>query len=67
MKKSDLQGMKLTLPNIIDILERATLMVRDAEDADLLMCIGNTGSGKSTLLAALIYGPDMMQVKTVER
>ena len=59
--------MKLTLSNIIDTLEKACRLVKGVEDADLLICIGNTGSGKSTLLASLIYGPEKMVVETIEK
>jgi len=67
LRRQDVVDLTISLPNIIATLERACLSVQGAEDADLLICIGNTGSGKSTLLASLIYGVDQMRVETKER
>ena len=54
--KQDIAQMQLSLKNIKETLEKASRLVKGVENADLLVCIGNTGCGKSTLLASLIYG-----------
>ena len=58
--------MKLDLSNIVTCLKRACQMVKGVENADLLICIGNTGCGKSTLLASLIHGPKSMMEEVIQ-
>lgn len=67
LKKDEIKGLKLTLKNIVDSVERACHMVKGVKDQNLLICIGNTGCGKSTLLAALIYGTSKMKIQTIEK
>ena len=37
-----------------------------ANDANLVVAIGNTGSGKSTMLSSIIFGPDSLHVTDIE-
>ena len=37
-----------------------------ANDADIVLAVGNTGCGKSTMLTSLIDGPNTLQTKILK-
>lgn len=56
--------MSKSLVSIVSTLKDAFNQFEAADDAEIVLAIGNTGCGKSTMLTSLVDGPNSLQVKT---
>ena len=57
--------MSLDLKNLVECLQQIFGMLTMFKNKDLVIPIGFTGSGKSTLMTSLVYGPEMLERKTL--
>ena len=58
--------MYCNLKNIVIILEKAFLNLKQLENKDIILAIGNTGCGKSTMLTSLMYGPQSLKLQKID-
>ena len=64
--KESLKDKELNLVNLAMALKLVFDELEAAENADLVLAVGNTGCGKSTMLSSLIYGPGHLMEITKE-
>lgn len=62
----DIKKMHLTLPNLVKCVQHLIQKVKQVEDLDIVIVLGDTGSGKSTMLNSLVFGPKSLALKTIE-
>ena len=55
-----------TLQNLIEVLQTFYETLPQSGFNDLVTAFGMTGCGKSTMFSALIYGPNKLQLNTIE-
>ena len=55
-----------SLVTLVETLTKAFQQFEAAENADIVLAIGNTGCGKSTMLSSLVDGPSSLQIKTIK-
>lgn len=56
--------MECTLVNLAMVLKKVFERLNAAENADLVLAIGNTGCGKSTMLTSIVFGPGHLEEVT---
>lgn len=56
----------LDLQSLHFFLEKAFAYVDIVRGGSTIIALGNTGCGKSTMLTSLIYGPEALEVKTIQ-
>lgn len=59
--------MPFTLENLILVLDQIYGQLEVAKDADLILAIGSTGCGKSTMMTSLVFGPNALEIKTINK
>jgi Tfp pilus assembly pilus retraction ATPase PilT len=57
LDKDTLKQMDCNLVNIAMVLKLVFEQLNAADNADLVLAIGNTGCGKSTMLTSIVFGP----------
>ena len=62
--KESLKNKDCNLVNLAMALKLVFDQLEAAQDADLVLAVGNTGCGKSTMLSSLVYGPGHLSVTT---
>ena len=67
LNKEYIRSRDFNLANLHTILEPVFKSIREVDNADLVVCLGDTGCGKSSLLSAIVHGPDKMILKTLEK
>lgn len=57
--KDQIKSWNFNLSNVVVVLKEVfkRLDVKELNDKDLVLAIGNTGSGKSTIFSSLVFGP----------
>jgi ABC-type nitrate/sulfonate/bicarbonate transport system ATPase subunit len=55
--------MAMTLDNMILILEQAFKTLKNVNDGNLILAIGNTGCGKSTMMSSLMFGSEALEIR----
>lgn len=59
--KEFIRKSKISLHNLVLILQSAFKRVKSCKDKDIVLCLGATGCGKSTMISSLVYGPDSLE------
>ena len=65
LKKSNVSKMRCELKNIYNVLKVAFETLGPADNANLVVAIGNTGCGKSTMLSSILFGPEFLENKQI--
>lgn len=60
--KESLKNKDCNLVNLAMALKLVFDQLEAAQDANLVLAVGNTGCGKSTMLSSLVYGPGHLSV-----
>lgn len=59
--QNDMQKMEPSLDSVVDALSSLFESLKDLEDKDIVICVGNPGSGKSTMLTSLTSSPSSLK------
>lgn len=63
LDKEVVKSMAMTLDNMILILEQAFKTLKNVNDGNLILAIGNTGCGKSTMMSSLMFGSEALEIR----
>lgn len=66
LSKDSVKKMPKSLVAMAIALHQAFKKFEIANDADIVLAVGNTGCGKSTMLSSLIDGPNSLQTKILK-
>lgn len=66
LAKESIKNMPKSLVAMTIVLHEAFKRFEVADDADVVLAVGNTGCGKSTMLTSLIDGPNSLQTKILK-
>ena len=56
LDKEQLKKLSLNLGNVMLVFNQVFSQIKNANNSDLVMVLGNTGDGKTTLLSSIIFG-----------
>ena len=62
MVKEDVKALPLDLFTIVSVLKTAFEHLKQIDNKELIIALGNTGCGKSTMLTSIIFGPDALNI-----